>query len=259
LSGEDVRKIDLLGLEADATAGGDGDRTLTLVGTTVSANTGEIVGGILNGAPVCRGLMVVRNSLISNNRGIPTDDSPGIGGIFNFDTLTMTNSTVSGNRGATLDLEVALGITNLGNATLINTTLYGVPGDDSAVLSHSDVDNSYVPAMLTVTNTVVFGECRGKISSHDYNIESPGKTCGFDQQGDQVNVPAEELNLGPLADNGGPTMTHAVGASSVAIDAIPGGDCVDADGQLLTADQRGDPRPAGTESKCDVGAFEAQQ
>ena len=88
------------------------------------------------------------------------------------------------------------------------------------------------------------------------NIESPGNTCGFDQATDQVNVKAEQLNLGPLQDNGGPTQTHALGAGSVAIDPIPEAECVDADGEPLTTDQRGEPRPGGT--MCDVGAFEVQ-
>jgi hypothetical protein len=88
--------------------------------------------------------------------------------------------------------------------------------------------------------------------SHGYNIESPGDTCGFDQETDQVEVTAEQLNLGPLQDNGGPTGTHALGAGSVAIDQIPEADCE------VDTDQRGEPRPAGTESKCDVGAFEVQ-
>ncbi|MBW2192042.1 MAG: calcium-binding protein, partial [Deltaproteobacteria bacterium] len=88
------------------------------------------------------------------------------------------------------------------------------------------------------------------ITSTGYTIESPGDTCGFDQPTDQVNVSADDLKLGPLQDNGGPTMTHALGAGSVSIDAIPGPDC-EAD-----ADQRGEPRPGGT--MCDVGSFEVQ-
>ena len=87
-------------------------------------------------------------------------------------------------------------------------------------------------------------------------LESPGDTCGFNDLTDQVNISAEDLNLGPLADNGGPTETHALVEGSVAIDVIPAEDCVDADDQPLTTDQRGYPRPVG--DGCDVGAFERQ-
>jgi hypothetical protein len=56
--------------------------------------------------------------------------------------------------------------------------------------------------------------------------------------------------LGPLADNGGPTQTHALGPGSAARDAIP------ANGANCAADdQRGLTRPAG--AACDVGAYEA--
>ena len=91
-----------------------------------------------------------------------------------------------------------------------------------------------------------------------HNIESPGNTCGFDQATDQVSITAEQLALGPLADNGGPTMTHALLPGSFAIDQIPAVDCGDAAGAPLTTDQRGEPRPETGDSMCDVGAFEVQ-
>ena len=94
------------------------------------------------------------------------------------------------------------------------------------------------------------------ITSGGYNIESPGNTCGFDPGGtDLVNVTAEELNLGPLADYGGPTMTHAlltVPVVSAAINQIPEAACD------VETDQRGEPRPETGGDACDVGAFERQ-
>ncbi|MBW2190542.1 MAG: hypothetical protein JRG93_13305 [Deltaproteobacteria bacterium] len=126
---------------------------------------------------------------------------------------------------------------------------------------------------LVMTNSTVSGNTGGGISlggecllsdgcdfsssvtSNGYNIESPGDTCGFDQGTDLVNITAGQLDLEPLADNGGSTMTHALGAGSVAIDRIPEADCVDAEGEPLTTDQRGFPR----DSMCDVGTFEVQE
>lgn len=60
-------------------------------------------------------------------------------------------------------------------------------------------------------------------------------------------------NLGSLAGNGGPTQTLALLAGSAAIDAGEA-PCVNADGQVLSTDQRGLPRG----SPCDIGAFEVQ-
>ena len=114
---------------------------------------------------------------------------------------------------------------------------------------------------MTLANTIVDGDCAGAggVTSQWYNIESPGDTCGFDQLGDQAGVGANDLKLGELQDNGGPTETHALGDGSVGIDQVPEFACVDADGQLLTIDQRGEPRPAGASSMCDVGSFEVQE
>jgi hypothetical protein len=106
--------------------------------------------------------------------------------------------------------------------------------------------------------SLIDGECKvgnGVVTwtSNGYNIESPGNTCGFDQSTDMSGVSANDLNLGELADNGGPTMTHAlqtIPVVSVAIDQIPAVDCE------VDKDQRGQPRPGGT--MCDVGAFEVQ-
>jgi hypothetical protein len=111
---------------------------------------------------------------------------------------------------------------------------------------------------------LVDGDCElgvgpsASISSNGYTIESPGDTCGFSQPTDQVSMSAEALKLGPLANNGGPTMTHALLPGSVAIDQIPEADCVDAEGAPLTTDQRSEPRPETGGTMCDVGAFEVQ-
>ena len=55
-------------------------------------------------------------------------------------------------------------------------------------------------------------------------------------------------NLGPLADNGGPTKTHALLAGSAAIDAAK--DCTVSD------DQRYVSRPQPPGPACDLGAYE---
>jgi hypothetical protein len=121
-------------------------------------------------------------------------------------------------------------------------------------------DDSSVTATIVSTATLIDGACvtgaesRVTWASNGYNIESPGNTCGFDPDGtDQVNVSADDLNLGELADNGGPTMTHALLTEptvSLAIDQIPEAACV------VTTDQRGMPRPG--ERMCDVGSVELQ-
>ena len=58
--------------------------------------------------------------------------------------------------------------------------------------------------------------------------------------------------LGPLADNGGPTKTHALYIGSPAIDA--GDDTICANSPINNLDQRGEARPVGVH--CDIGAYE---
>jgi hypothetical protein len=87
-------------------------------------------------------------------------------------------------------------------------------------------------------------------TSGGHNIVGGADACGFGEPTDMVEVSSMDLALGPLADNGGPTMTHALLSGSVAIDVIPEAMC------QATEDQRGEPRPAG--GMCDVGAFEVQ-
>ncbi len=139
---------------------------------------------------------------------------------------------------------------------LIGSTISGNTAAD-----RSGIYNAVTPSVTVTTtmrDTLVEDACGGSgtIVSEGHNIESPGNTCGFDQPADEVNVRTEDLRLGPLQDNGGPTETHALLPRSVAIDQIPEADCVDADGEPLTTDQRGESRPAG--DGCDVGAFEVQ-
>ncbi|MBW2380637.1 MAG: hypothetical protein JRG70_13980, partial [Deltaproteobacteria bacterium] len=124
------------------------------------------------------------------------------------------------------------------------------PGEEKG-----DIFGSY-GGTITVSNSLIDADCymedRAVVLSNGYNIESPGDTCGFDQEGDQSGVSSVELNLGELADNGGPTKTHKPGPGSVAIDAIPADMCE------VTEDQRSQPRPETGGTMCDVGAFEVQ-
>jgi len=72
--------------------------------------------------------------------------------------------------------------------------------------------------------------------------------------GNILNQPAL---LGPLADNGGPTLTHALLAGSPAIDAGSDTLTVDAGGNPLTTDQRGDGFNRVNFGRPDIGAFES--
>ena len=64
----------------------------------------------------------------------------------------------------------------------------------------------------------------------------------------------EDPLCSPLANNGGPTWTHALQDGSPAIGQIPYG--TSGCGTTYTTDQRSYGRPYPSESSCDIGAYE---
>jgi hypothetical protein len=167
--------------------------------------------------------------------------------------LTLVNSTVSGN---SADAGSAIFYENGGELKLISSTLSGTIYAFAGAVAGIDPPE---PLSVASTGTLIDGEGIQEgdgvtWTSNGHNIESPGNTCGFDRETDQVEQTAEELKLGPLQDNGGATMTHALLQGSNAIDQIPETDCE------VDSDQRGEPRPAGEADSayCDKGAFEWQ-
>jgi hypothetical protein len=168
--------------------------------------------------------------------------------------VSIANSTLSfGSEGGGITHISAHGALTITNSTLRSKGVFPV----IALAITEDAPLAMIEA------TIVDGQCANvdesvvDIVSNGYNIESPGDTCGFDQTGDQSGLTAEELNLGPLADNGRPTPTHKpgdgdLGTGSVAIDAIPRDAC------NVDSDQRGQPRPEAGGTMCDVGSVEVQ-
>lgn len=90
---------------------------------------------------------------------------------------------------------------------------------------------------VELESTIVDGECQNPAAyAVDAASLSSGASCG---------MPATAgLGLQPLADNGGPTMTHALAAGSPAVGLA---------GECAPVDQRGAPRLG---PPCDSGAFE---
>jgi CSLREA domain-containing protein len=258
-------------------AGGAGIRgggSLTLNGCTVSANVGTDQGGaIFGGSPV-----IIDRSTI---RGNMTPDQGG--GIFSDGPLTITNSTIADNM-STGDQGGGIFIEN-GDLTVVNCTISGNTATDGGggifnnppigtanavrIINATITANTgsggggistFDPGVITLRNALVAGnssasapDLSGMVNSEGYNLigSIDGATIAGDTTGNLVGQPA---NLGPLADNGGPTLTHGLLPGSAAIDAGDPAGCTDAGGSPLTTDQRGAPRPQGP--ACDVGAFE---
>jgi hypothetical protein len=226
---------------------------LTVSNSTLSGNSADQGGGISNG-----GALTVSNSTLSGNSAYLYG-----GGIYNRGTLTVSNSTLSGNSATDIYYGSGGGIyAYLGHSNLTNVTL-------SANRSTFFGGGLYVYFDLPVLhNTLIAGNFRGATGTTrddvyggldpggDYNLIGDGTGMGGlnnGVNGNQVgsaSAPIDPL-LGPLQDNGGPTLTHALLRGSPAIDAGSNAYATD-------WDQRGPGYPRIVNGVIDIGAFEVQ-
>ena len=179
-----------------------------------------------------------------------------VGGIYNLGIADLTNSTVSGN---TANLNGG-GIYN-SSSTLLTIRLTITSSTISGNTATNGIGGGIYNNQATLTNTIIAGNSLGNdcvidsfgtITSLGHNLDSDG-TCGLNGPGDLSNV--VDPKLGPLADNGGPTLTHALLPGSPAIDS--GDDSVLGVPHNLTTDQRGPGFPRLQGAHVDIGAYEA--
>jgi len=223
----------------------DESGTMILTESTVSKNCSESQsGGIEN-----LGMLTIERSTISGNSALYNAGGLGIG---DRATVIMLNSTVSGNSAG--NWAGGIGGDWVPELTVIASTIADnvAAGGGSAIgLRHAET--------LRIWNSLIVGDCFGDFycgAGCVGNIESAADTCGLDPLTNQINVTSEQLDLAPLEDNGGPTLTQLPGSGSAARDEIDEEDCVDARNQPLASDQRGVVRPQGP--GCDIGAVEVE-
>ena len=281
---------------ANAVGGGVFATTLALTRSTVSGNWTEGYGALAGGLMVAFGTTTVTASTIADNW--TEGDTAGGGGIVAFwgwFDATFIDSTISGNR--TLgDNSQAGGIAAGGNLFLINSTVSGnrTFGDNSgegftdagafttngsATIVNSTIYDNVSPSgatinlglpdttLLTISNSIIANPgqdpgvplCSSPVDGAGGGNLVGDASCGTATLIGGMPVDVESLGLAPLADNGGPTRTHALLAGSVAIDTGDPATC--AADPVANLDQRGQPRPqdgdADGSAVCDVGAFEA--
>jgi len=180
------------------------------------------------------------------------------------------NVIFTGNTGSTYGGGV--GNDEESSPTFTNVTFYGNTASFGAGISNRGNSN---PTVTNATFTENYASAKGGAvysnGSHlnmsssifwenwpdqfEYNVSSTITVSYSDVQGGWAgigNIDKDPL-LGPLADNGGFTLTHALGAGSPAIDAGDPLNCP-------ATDQRGFPRPIDGDGlngpRCDMGAYE---
>ncbi len=231
--------------------------TVTITNSTISNNLADRNGGgISNGlfSPFLGGTVTITNSTISGNSSRNVESDGNGGGIYNYGLLSLTNSTISGNSaslngGGLYNDDLA----QIDFSTISNNSAGNSGGGIFSRYYSSDtvstVGNSIVAGNLAPTNAEVFNTNTGIFLSNGFNLVGQnGNAGGFPTIGtDIILAGAINTAIAPLADNGGPTLTHALVSGSPAIDAGSSSE--------LTTDQRGASRPQN--GKSDIGAFES--
>jgi CSLREA domain-containing protein len=283
--------------------------TITLTGVTISNNFAGEAGGLGADGPGGGiglegfGMVNISNSSVVGNRTAaphPPSSSGSGGGISAESAWTViaNATTVSGNVSQDLAGGVKIQGSSVGrfiNCTISGNTAGGSGGglweDGGTILAltNTTVTGNSAPfgngiaasgGPARLRNSIVAlngsnGDLQGSYTSQGHNLigRSDGSS-GFTNgnNGDQVGTVASPLNpqIGPLANNGGPTKTHALLSNSPALDA--GDNCVtdathcsDANIPQLLSDQRGsvfnrlvDGPDADTTATVDIGAYETQ-
>ncbi|HEX3273366.1 MAG TPA: choice-of-anchor Q domain-containing protein [Gemmatimonadales bacterium] len=207
---------------------------LTVTGSTIAYNTAGGNGGGISSRSWVRSSYrtTLTNTTVSGNSaayggGVALSDGYDAGGLGTF-----VNSTIAFN-----------------SATSAGGGIYETSNEDAVVQFTNSIfaKNAAVTGADLAIHTVLRG------ASH--NLIGDGAGTGFTNEDGNIvgnvapyNAPVDPL-LGPLANNGGPTSTHALLAGSPAIDAGTSDGCPG-------IDQRGVTRPQGP--ACDMGSYELE-
>jgi hypothetical protein len=244
------------GATASAISGGGSDRVLhilstgsaTISGITITGgNSAGDGGGILN-----QGQLVLSNSTVSGNTVTGNAFGGGVSNQTPGAVANLTNVTISGNRAGAgsggFDNFNATATANLNNATVTNNT---ADFDANGPVNAEGGGVFEFSGTVNLRNTIVAGnrddspaakapDCDGSPTSQGNNLIGDLTNCEYVAAGgDKLNV---NPLLGPLADNGGSTFTHALLTGSPALNGAGAG--------AAPTDQRGVPRSS------DIGAYE---
>ena len=215
----------------------------------VSINASTVSSNITSAANI---LNIRRNDTVSITNSTISDNTSRtelMRLIDNF--VTISNSTISNNTPTRSSATEVFSVNNT-ELTLINATVNNPPFETNFRLSNNgaysgstqvSLVNSIV-ASTSSNNCTIFNNTASldDITSDSNSIIEGG---GCDTQARNIDP-----QLGPLADNGGLTLTHSLLSGSPAINTGDNATCE-------ATDQRGETRQLSARNPCDVGAFEA--
>lgn len=230
------------------TAGDDGGainanglQGVTISQSTFNANSTSQYGGAIYAADQ---INVFLSTFTANHSDLAGGAIYHVGDFVNASAII--NSTISGNASPQGGGVFATGDDlNIYNSAIVNNDTNGFSMSDAGgngpfALYNTIVANN-VGAQCVLNGGATF-------SADSHNIDTDG-SCDLATQRTSV-----ELNLGPLALNGGVTASHALGANSVAVDAGDDTVCQDVN-TVNNIDQRAVSR-TGYGPHCDTGPYE---
>jgi hypothetical protein len=228
--------------------------TSTISGNRVSVGISSFTasgGGIAN-----LGTLNITNCTISGNSAVVmTDADYGTGGgIYNYGPMTITNCTISGNAAVgNYSQPYGGGIYNAGSNLQLNSStiaynyLSGPPGLGGGLYGTGLTRATSTIIALNNAPTGPDGSGSGGLQSMGYNLigNNDGMSISY-QPTDQIGTAGAPIDprLVALANNGGPTFTHAL---------LPGSPAINR-GSPASPPQ--DQRGYGRVGVPDVGAFE---
>ena len=181
------------------------------------------------------------NCIFSKNTASGSNGSTGFGGdIDNPGTVVVDASTFSDNSAIGDQPSQGGGIDNVGTLILTNS-------------------------IITANNASDGPDIYGTLTTGGYNLLT-NVTSASELSSTDKQVTLDDLKLDSmLGNNGGSIQTLKLLPGSVAIDVVPLQAChvtftdpVSGQKIMITTDQRGDPRPDGSEQFCNIGAYEYQ-
>jgi parallel beta helix pectate lyase-like protein/hemolysin type calcium-binding protein len=215
--------------------------------STISGNSATQAGGRGGGIYLYRDSLSVQGSTIAGNTSVSVG-----GGIHTFNVaVTVQRSTISGNSAGS-GANYAGGIYAYGGSLSVQSSTVAGNRGGGIYSFNGNPDPSLVNTIVADNTATTGPDLYSVLDVFNASFSLIENPSGATIAGNP-NILGQDPKLGPLADNGGPTQTQALGEGSPAID----------QGLASGTDQRGAPRPfdfaqialAGS-NQADIGAYE---
>ncbi|HEX4522218.1 MAG TPA: choice-of-anchor Q domain-containing protein [Casimicrobiaceae bacterium] len=241
--------------------------SIQLTRSTLDRNAATTDGG---GILVQGGVATVRDTTVWGNQA--SGRGGGVAVMFEPSTFAAINSTLSSNRAGGVGGGISARGTGPGAITLRSATLTAnlAPRGAGIMVENAVASALLTPANVVAINTIVAGNNAGPSGFDVDSLQPDSWDVSFSVIGNVApsvtltgagNITGAAVPplfgaggwLGPLQDNGGPTLTHEL-LTAVVDPAVNAGNSAFS---ALSFDQRGKPFTRVREGRIDIGAFES--